>query len=346
MNIAGSILIMLLILSVLVVVHEFGHYFTARLFKVRVEEFAIFMGPKLFSRVSKKTGTRWSLRAIPMGGFCLLEGEEESVNSNTSFNNKPWYMRAVILMAGSLMNLILAIIIITSFYAFGGYTTNRIGEVKAAPAYDLGFEVGDKLISYDGKKIITPIDYYLFSTVDKDLTSVIGLKKTDGSVKEYTIERQETEGGKSPIGFNFTSEKGNIFEVIWNSILYIVSLVRSIFYTLFWLITGQLGLDAVASPIGMTSIVNDVVTEQNTWAVKILDLLSMTALISANLAVFNLFIIPGLDGGKLLFILIEVIRGGKRISPESEAKISFVGLAVLILLAVVVMGNDIIKLIP
>lgn len=96
MDMLGSVLIMLFMLSILVVVHEFGHFIAARLFKVKVEEFSIFMGPKIFSRVSKKTGTRWSIRALPIGGFCLMEGEEETVQSSTSFDSKPWYARAVI----------------------------------------------------------------------------------------------------------------------------------------------------------------------------------------------------------------------------------------------------------
>lgn len=122
MGILGSVLIMLFILSVLVVVHELGHYFAARIFKVKVEEFAIFMGPKLFSKVSKKTGTRWSIRAFPIGGYCALEGEEETVKSSTSFVSKPWYMRAAILLAGPLMNILLAIIIIISMFLYTGMT--------------------------------------------------------------------------------------------------------------------------------------------------------------------------------------------------------------------------------
>lgn len=211
----------------------------------------------------------------------------------------------------------------------------------------MGFEVGDRIISYDGKRVLTPMDYMLFDQLDDDLTSVIGLKKKDGTVKKYTIERQRTEdNSKSPIGILFSVEEGNIFETTWNSILYLISLVRSIFNSLIWLITGRLGLDAMASPIGMTTIVNDVVSAQKIGVVvKLLQLLQMTALISANLGVFNLFIVPGLDGGKLLFILIEILRGGKRISPENEAKVSYIGIGLLMVLALIVMGNDILRII-
>lgn len=188
-----------------------------------------------------------------------------------------------------------------------------VAEEGTYPAQELGFEVGDRIISYDGKRVHTPNDYRIFEMVDKDMTSEIEIKKADGTVRKHTIEREKLENGaKSYIGFRFGVEKGNFFGILGNTMLYIFSLIKSVFYAIFWLITGQLGLDAVASPIGMTGIVNEVVQQDASWLPKLLALINMTALISANLAVFNLLIVPGLDGGKLLFILIELLRGGKR----------------------------------
>ncbi len=353
MGIAGSILTMLLMLSVLTIVHEFGHYIAARICKVKVEEFAVFMGPKIISRVSKKTGTRWSLRSIPIGGFCAMEGEEETISSNTSFNNKPRYMRAFILVAGPLMNLLLAIILVVIMFAYTGYTTNVISEVtkideiteKTTPAYELGFDVGDKIVSYDGKKVITPLDYDVFNVVDKDLVSVIGIKKANGKVEEYRIEREKIENGKSNIGIKMTYEKGNFFKVIWNSILNLVSMVRTIFYSIFWLITGQMGMEAMSGPVGLTTLVNDVVTAEIEWVPKLLTLVNMSALISVNLGIFNLLPLPALDGGRLFLVFVEFLRRGKRIPPEKEATISFIGLALLVLLAIFVMGSDILKIV-
>ena len=117
MSVVGSILTMILIFSVLTVVHEWGHYLAARIFKVRVNEFSIFMGPKIFSRVGKKTGTRFSIRCLPLGGFCALEGEEETKDSPESYCNKPWYQRAVILVAGVFMNFVLAILIVSVIFS-------------------------------------------------------------------------------------------------------------------------------------------------------------------------------------------------------------------------------------
>lgn len=458
-GVVGSILIMILIFSVLTVIHEWGHYLAARIFKVRVNEFSIFMGPKIFSRVGKKTGTRFSIRCLPLGGFCALEGEEETKDSPESYCNKPWYQRAVILVAGVFMNFVLAILIVSVIFSVAGYDTRTVSFVNNAsastwvmPMLFTDLEPGDEVIAYNGMQISTPTDYSLYVTVQEAEDVTFTVRKKNGKeipyVFERTFERKEnandqknpgtlksiiqvfqkngktqtklgtytsfwdnnraltitldyadgrkaeyyygtreevpavyvaetaadgtltetvhtdlsdkytdeeyvqalisefnTTGSYKKFGFSFTySKEGNIFQCIGQSFVYIWSLIKSVFLSLWWLITGKLGLDAMAGPIGITSIVNKVVTAEAATGAKIHALADMTALISANLAVFNLLPVPGLDGGKLLFIAIERIRGGKQISPETEGKISLVFFALLILLAIVIAGNDIINL--
>ena len=452
MSVIGSILTMILILSVLTVVHEWGHYIAARIFKVKVNEFSIFMGPKIFSRVGKKTGTRFSIRCIPLGGFCALEGEEETKDSPDSYCSKPWYQRAVILVAGVFMNFVLAILIISIVFSFVGYRTRTVGKVHdrlelgcVMPMALTDLEPGDKVIAYNGMQISTPDDYSLYTMFQETEDVTFTVRKKNGKKVQYvmdrTLERKATpedqenpgtikmvvqvsqkigkqttklgtytsfwdnnreltitleakEGGvityyygtqdegaglyvtetneqgvqqsfhameatalQSTItkfntqsqyklfGFSFSYEKdGNIFQCIGQSFVYVWTLIKSVFLSLWWLITGQLGMDAMAGPIGITSLVNEVVTANAAVGDKILTLANMAALISANLAVFNLLPVPGLDGGKLLFIAIERIRGGKQISPETEGKISLVFFALLILLAIVIAGNDIVNL--
>ncbi len=351
MSIVGSIITMLLILSVLTIIHELGHYLAARAFKVKVNEFAVFMGPKIFSRVGKKSGTRFSLRCIPIGGFCAMEGEEESSDSPTSYNNKPWYIRAAILFAGPFMNLILALTVVVILFCVSGYSTNRLGTVSTESGYlvtETDIAVGDKIVAYDGKRVFNYMDYSLFNLMDQDNITVLTVKKTDGTIREYTFDRTPAEGQeeKALLGISFESIRGgNVFKMLGNSVLYLVSMVRQIFYALFWLITGQVGLSALAGPVGLTTVVNDVVTAPVSILPKVLSLLEFSALISVNLGIFNLLPFPGLDGGRLLLAFIEFLRRGKRISPEKEAIISFVGLALLMLLAVVVMGSDIFKIV-
>ncbi len=459
MSVIGSILTMILILSVLTVVHEWGHYIAARIFKVKVNEFSIFMGPKIFSRVGKKTGTRFSIRCIPLGGFCALEGEEETKDSPDSYCGKPWYKRAVILVAGVFMNFVLAILIITVIFSIVGYDTRTVSTVSDSvdsgwvmPMSLTDLEPGDEVIAYNGQSITTPTDYSLYTMVKETEDATFTVSKKDGREITYFLERTfdrkenagdeenpgtlkttvriyeqhrtgvrllstytsfwdnnraltisidyedgrkteyfygtrsdvpgvyvtetaadgkiservetglsdqysdeeyvqalisefNTTGSYKKFGFSFTySKDGNIFQCIGQSFLYTWSLIKSVFLSLWWLITGQLGMDAMAGPIGITSLVNTVVTAEAAVGAKILTLANMAALISANLAVFNLLPVPGMDGGKLLFIAIERIRG-KQISPETEGKISLVFLALLILLAIVIAGNDIVNLI-
>lgn len=451
MDIVISILIMIFILGLLVLSHEWGHFIAARIFKVRVNEFSIFMGPKLFQRKSKKTGTLYTLRAIPVGGFCAMQGEEESDEGDDAFCNKPWYQRAVILVAGALMNFIVAIVAITVVFSFTGYDTTEVSLVgDNGPISFSGMKVGDVVYKYNGDRLLNPMDYDLYVTAyGNDLDKIsFNVKKKDGTKVKYTLKREikvensEVDGEKkttamsadinvyattdgdevyvgnyksswdngeklvithtladgtykvftyakdesgcfgttqesysadaqlidsqftadtqeSPIsentvlsynpykyGFSFTyGEDGNIFQCLGKAVKYNVSLVKSVLNSLKWLVTGRLGIDAMAGPIGLTSMVGEVVEADIGFGYQLLTLINLLALISANLGAFNLLPIPGLDGGKLIFVIVELIRGGKKIPPEKEAVVSLIFMALLIILSIVIAGNDIFRLV-
>ncbi len=432
MSIIFSILIMLLILTVLVVVHEWGHYISARIFGVKVNEFSIFMGPKIYSRVGKKTGVVFSIRCLPLGGFCAMEGEETTEDSDTAFCNKPWWQRTIILLSGVFMNFILALVIVTVIFMIYGYDTREVSYTNDfMPAAIMGIEPGDKIIEYNGYDVLNPIDYNLVNYAVKENENTFVVRKSDGKEIEYKLvksidnknknasieiftinEKSENKIGSyiatwdtdylhiinqttellntrykffkdengsylceksvceannyisteniytsdevksilasySPekIGFSFSKENGNIFESIGNAAVYNVSMVKSVFNSIKWMITGRLDLDAMSGPIGLTTVVDDVVTaEASIWA-RIVSLLDMAALISANLAAFNVLPIPGLDGGKLIFILVELFRRGKKVPPEKEAIVSLIFLALLILFSIFIAGNDILRII-
>lgn len=432
-----SILVMILILTVLVVVHEWGHYIAARIFKIKVNEFSIFMGPKIFSRVGKKTGTVFSIRCLPLGGFCALEGEEKTENSDEAFCNKPWWQRTIVLLAGVFMNLVLAIVIITIIFLINGYTTREVSVVSEhLPISVVGLEPGDSIVDYNDYSVFNSMDFNLINyAVNLDKSNIV-IEKANGTEEEYIFDRTiskndddksgssvikiskisndktvfiadyiakwqtnnlnvqinyadntskvydfkaDAEGnfsstlvmtdkdGKTSESVPYTSEKvksamlgysptqfgfsfnyvedGNIFECIGNAAVYNASLIKSVFNSIKWLITGRLGLDAMSGPIGITTVVDDVVTADVSLSSRILTLMEMGALISANLAAFNVLPIPGLDGGKLVFIIIELIRRGKKVPPEKEAIISFAFLALLILFSIFIAGNDIIRII-
>lgn len=439
-----SILVMVLILTVLVVVHEWGHYIAARIFKIKVNEFSIFMGPKIYSRVGKKTGTVFSIRCLPLGGFCALEGEEKTENSDEAFCNKPWWQRTIVLLAGVLMNIILAIVVVTVIFMINGYSTREVKTVSEhLPVSVVNLEPGDKIIDYNDYSVFNSMDFNLINyAVNLDKSNII-IEKANGTEEEYIFDRNITsnsennagdskviiskvvndkkifvanynskwekfiENGKdvaklsitvdnadstsksyifsfkddkytshviskdkngtitesspysskeiksimadySPKKFGFSfkyEEDGNIFQCLGNAVVYNASLVKSVFNSIKWLVTGRLGMDAMSGPIGITTVVDDVVKADVSIFTRILTLLEMGALISANLAAFNILPIPGLDGGKMIFILIELIRRGKKVPPEKEAIVSFIFLALLILFSIFIAGNDIIRII-
>ena len=394
MTIALSILIMLLILTLLVIVHEWGHYIAARIFGVKVNEFSIFMGPKLFQRVGKKTGTVFTIRCLPLGGYCAMEGEETTEDTDGAFCNKPWWQRTIILLAGVFMNIILAIVVITVIFMIYGYETRKVSVVaEHLPISMIGLEPGDSITEYNDYSVFNPLDFYRIDGKAKTLTGtyqaswgenllIAELAQSDGSKIQYefkkgteqnpnryvciqteydangtvlssrddlyteaSVQSQLASFDPYQYGFSFSAKRGNLFEAIGNAVVYNVSLVKSVFNSLKWLITGRLGMDAMSGPIGLTTIVDDVVTSEVGVGTRITALFEMAALISANLAAFNILPIPGLDGGKLIFIIIELIRRGKKVPPEKEAVVSLIFLALLILFSIFVAGNDILRII-
>lgn len=429
MTVFISILVMLLILSVLTIIHEWGHFIAARIFKVKVTEFSIFMGPKIFSRVSKKTGTVFSVRWLPIGGYCAFEDDNGNADSPDSLNSQKWYKRAVIFSAGVLMNLVLALVLSVLLVGFGGYSTTELAEVHpdSAAAF-VGIEAGDRLYSIDGMRTVTLTDESLatYAIRDTNLADelmdshyVLVYKKADGQKVEYDVRKhaEYEETGKNEKGeplydlrtYTYTVQKThgdyqskyvyrnkilhydeatglcqcdvkmtaegveifsgektldasivgvlgnsdyfsgrtwNPFKLVYYGFNEMVSMVKSVYISLYWIFTGRVGLDAVTGPVGITAVVEDVVSSGavSVW-LKVQALIQMAALISANLGVFNFLPFPGLDGCHLLFIVIELIRGGKKISPEKQGLISMIGLGVLIVLAVVIMGADIMRII-
>lgn len=429
MSIAISILVMLIMLSILTIVHEWGHFIAARIFKVKVTEFSIFMGPCIWSKTSKKSGTKYSIRSLPIGGYCAFEDDQGNADSPDSLNSQKWYKRLVIFVAGVALNIVLALVITIIMLFFTGYETNTISSVPEHTVMSIvGIEKGDKLKEINDHTVLTPTDYDIYSyaiadnnedplTMDSHYTLLY--EKKDGSELFCDISKQiiytntkddsgnettqtdsykytvVTDNGKSDKktytlvsklleepaknstqvlcevtlttdgeskteqvyltvsnfnrlgGDTFTFVKTyNPFRVIGHSGKYLVSMVKSIYTSLFWLIDGTVGLEAVSGPVGLTSVVDTVVGEKSIsfWS-KLLTLMNMTALISVNLGVFNMLPFPGLDGFHVIFIIIELLRGGKKVSPKIQNIISTIGLILLMALAVVIMFSDIFKIV-
>ncbi|MEG0829810.1 MAG: RIP metalloprotease RseP [Anaerovoracaceae bacterium] len=329
-----TIIYAIIMFCILILIHEFGHFWVAKACGVRVNEFALGMGPVLFKR--KKGETQYSLRAVPIGGFCAMEGEDEESENPRAFGNKPAWKRALILVAGSGMNLILTIVVLSAIALYVGIPTTTISSVTdATPAYEAGIKAGDTLISMDGKKI----------NKWKDLSEILakGGKEIpvevdrDGKTVNLTTGKTKAEDGRAVIGVvpevthnPFAAVKAGT-QNTWNMTVMMGTTIKQLF-------TGQVGVKELTGPVGIVYAVNDTAKE------GIIYLFYLSALISLNLAIVNMLPLPALDGGRLVFVAIRKITG-KAVTDEMEGKVHFAGILLLFGLMLYVTWNDITRFI-
>lgn len=333
-----SVLCALVLLSILITVHELGHFLVGRKLGFTILEFSVGMGPKLWS--TERNGITYAVRAFPIGGMCAFYGEDEAVTDRRCFNAHPTLHKMAVLLAGPMMNLLFAILLaIASVAIFGNYVPT-IQEVSDGPAAYAGVQVGDVLTAVDGVRI----DYY------NDAVNVIRAASGDEAV--LTVQRNGTSMDlvlrdfyNEELGYNYLGVvlapvrvHYGIGKTVVFSLRYvknIVSQTLGFFGTLF---QGQVQSTDVAGPVGTIAYISTAVQ----YGVEIV--LEFAVLISISLAVFNLLPIPALDGGRLLFLLIELVRG-KPIDREKEGMVHFIGLMVLLALILFLTYNDIINLI-
>lgn len=354
MEINLNILIAIILFGVLIFVHEIGHFISARLCGVKVNEFAIGMGPKLLSFTGKKTGTVYSLRLLPIGGFNSMEGENGDSSDESAFCSKPVWQRMIIIVSGAFLNLLFAVIvmciivigtdklgttIIASTSAPEASEDASEGEEAVSNTYEK-LLVGDKILKINGKRVHIVDD--LVYTVAFECTepvSVTVLRDGEAVTIEGVIFPTYESGGVTfgSVDFYVTRAEKNFFTVISHSFYKCVSSMEMIWESIFGLITGKYGFDQVSGPIGVTEALGE--ATKSGWTT----VLNMLVLISMNLGVFNLLPIPALDGGRFVFLIIEAIRR-KPVKPDIEAMVHTVGLLVLMLLMVVITFKDITSL--
>jgi len=338
-----TILIALLVFGTLILVHEGGHYVTARLFGVKINEFAIGMGPRLLSRKSKKTGIAYSLCAFPIGGYVAMAGEDEESDDENALSRKPVWQRMIITAAGATLNLLLGLILMTSMVLSAKTLTTttvfRFSEEVSVSNKD-GLQVGDRIVKVNGASVNVYYDlaYHVMrkGTEPVDLTVIRDGKRV--LLPDVTFPTI-TENGivYGMVDFVPTVEEKNPWTVAKHTWCQTLTSVRMIWESLLDLFTGRAGLDQVSGPIGVTEAIGEAAKE------GAFNFFYMTALISLNLGLFNLLPIPALDGGRLIFQLIELIRR-KPIKPEWEGHIHFIGLAILMLLMILITFKDVIGL--
>ena len=323
------------VFGLLILVHELGHYFVARLTGIKVLELAIGFGPKIIGWT--KNDIDYSLRAIPLGGFCRLLGENpEEASEPESFPQQPLLSRAAVLLAGATMNLVLAIVIffVIFFFIVGVPNTDssRIGYiVEDSPAEAVGLEAGDMITAIDSNPVEKWEDVLTLISAkpNEEIRLVI---EREGAVKELAVVTEVgPEENRGMIGIGPEIQK---FSFI-HSARFSLERFGTVIYSIFQVVTGQAPLD-VAGPVGIIFVIGEVAQT------GFVNLLLLTALISISLGIMNLLPIPALDGGRLFFLLVEAIRG-KRIDPEKEGFIHFIGFALLIMLILFITYQDVLR---
>ena len=327
----------------MILVHELGHFLTARLFNTTVNEFAIGMGPKLISKRSKKSGIVYSVRAFPIGGFVSMVGEDEESDDVNALNRKPVWQRMVITVAGAAMNLIIGFILMTvvviTSTSIGGTTILRFAEDNALSEQS-GLMIGDEIVKVGDTRvhIASELAYEIMRNGVEPLDITV---RRDGEIVEIkdvqfpTIIEQGIQFGMTD--FIVLAEEKTFANVIEQSFYRSISTVKMIWQSLIDLITGRYGLEQMSGPVGITAVVSEVAKSSFT------DYLYLVVVITINLGIFNLLPLPALDGGRLIFQIIELIRR-RPVKPEFEGYVHFIGIVLLMLLMVVITFKDVMNL--
>lgn len=365
-----GILLFILIFCVVVIAHEFGHFIIAKMNGINVVEFSVGMGPCIFSFT--KGGTKYAIRLLPLGGACMFEGEdglnlsEEKESAETgdmvdepvantqlgkksgAFPDAPVFARIATVVAGPIFNFILAFIfsmIIVGSYGADMPVVQMVQEDGAA--YEAGLRDGDKIVSMDGKKIHLYREISLRSMLNRGEDIKVAYER-DGEVYQTVITpRYDEQAGRYYMGLYGAGqyEKPGFVGTLQYSAYEVGYWIETTFKSLELLIQGQVSKDDVSGPVGMAQTVNDIYTQSKPDGVFYiwLNMLNFAILLSANLGVLNLLPFPALDGGRLVFLLVEAVRG-KPIPPEKEGFVHMIGMVCLMVLMAFVLYNDIAKL--
>ena len=336
------VLLAIFIFGVLILIHEAGHFLFARLFRVTVHEFAIGMGPKVISHTSKKSGIAYSLRLLPFGGFVSMAGEDEESDDPNAFNKKPVWQRFIITAAGAAVNLLAGIlvmgILVATSKALPSTTIHHFDEKSTSVQY---LQEKDQITAVDGTRVYTFNDL-LYEIMRKGVEPI-----------DITVKRNGTEITVADVVFPTITDSGVVFgnvdfipyaeaktplNILKHACVRSASTIKMIWESLYDLVSGRYGVEAVSGPVGVTQAMSEAAST------GIANLVYLAVVISMNLGIMNLLPLPALDGGRLVFLLVEGIRR-KPVSPRIEGYIHFAGLAVLMLLMVLVTFKDIIGLI-
>ncbi len=339
------ILLALLVFGVLILIHELGHFLCARAFGVKINEFSVGMGPRIFGRVSKKYGTAYSLRAFPIGGYVSMDGEDGESEDENSFGKKAVWKRIIITVAGAVMNLLLGFALmfglVFSSNELISTTVEAFREGAVSNADGAGLAVGDRIIKVGNVSVHTgnELSYEIMNQGYEavDITVVRdGEEHVLGDIVFYSTTEQGVTFGVPD--FYVELEEVNFATLLKHSFWRSVSTVKMVIDSVVDLVTGRYGMEAVSGPVGTTAVIGDAAKEGG------VDFLYLVAVITINLGVMNLLPFPALDGGRLIFLFAELVTR-KRLKPEIEGYINFAGLVILLGFMILITFKDIMGLI-
>ncbi len=344
------ILISIILFGILIAVHEFGHFITAKLCGVKVREFAIGMGPLLFKKQGEET--LYSLRLLPIGGYCAMEGEDEESEDPRSFTAQHPLKRAVILTAGAALNFLFGLLLILIVFLYSAPKTAVVTSFMEGCPYqgEQALQVGDEFYKIDGHRIyvVGDVSQYLGQGGDVHDITV----RRDGklvTLDDMTVTlREYDEADVLRYGFYFEDYAEGLFEMLRYTWYHAMDFSGLVWDSLKSLVSGLYGVNDLSGVVGIVGAMNDLGQSSGAFVVGVINLLYFAAFIAVNLAIMNLLPIPALDGGRIFFLIVlwpvEKLLGHK-LDPKYEGYIHTVGLVLLMALMVYVMFNDVMRMV-
>lgn len=344
-----NLIYFIFVLGVTIFIHELGHFIFAKRAGIYVYEFSLGMGPQIFKFNRKNDETVYSLRLFPIGGYVQMAGEEveldEKIPKEKQLQSKTWSQRALTVIAGVMFNFLLAIIVFIICATVVGVPQNKviISEINLeAPLASTNIKIGDEIVSINGKNIRDKDSFLLEFQVNVGKDLDVKVKHIDNTYDSLTIkpEIEEKDGNKSyKYGFSLdNSYSHNFIQIIAYGFIKVWSLIKQMFFIIFYLITGKLSLNTLSGPVGIYSLVGE------SAKAGFINIIYLIGYLCVNVGFINLLPLPAFDGGRLLFMFIEKIKGSP-INPKIENSIHAIGLALLMILMIVITWNDITRLI-
>jgi len=347
------IILAILIFGVLIAVHELGHFLAAKLSGVRVLEFALGMGPVLLKKQGRET--LYSLRLLPFGGFCAMEGEDEASDDAHAFNNQSVWKRLIILVAGAASNFFIGFLIVLALFSTQESFMKPVitGFAEGCPYVgEAHFLEGDEFYRINGHRIYTPSDASAYLHASDGSVDIVLIR--DGEklrMEDYPLELVPFDDGQGGTtmryGFTIGEAESGFLATVKHSWFCTMDFVRMVWESLFALVSGAVGVQELAGPVGIVDLMNDVGQSAESVGTALYDIFYLFAFIAVNLAVMNLLPIPALDGGRIFFLavtwVIEKITR-RKLDPKYEGYINTAGFVLLMGLMVFVLFNDILRI--